>query len=254
MEYRNTDNPERKYDVDSTRLEAVTTCVGFDDFLDETLASNHHHFDNFIVVTSHHDRKTQAVAQKHGATCVQTDLFKKNGRVFNKGAAINAGFGRFQFFGWRMHLDADIIVPDNFRRILFNHSFLERYNIYGADRINIIGYKNFQNYHYAIRAKPQAADGYFVESCHAQPIGARYVDPLLGYCPLGFFQLWHSSQQKPYPYSIGDASHDDILFAQSWPQANRIHLPTIICHQLCQTDPKMAENWEGRRHARFNKE
>jgi hypothetical protein len=110
------------YLKDSIRLEAVTTCVGFDDFLDVSLSHNMSQVDTMIVVTSHEDKKTQQVAQKHGAICVQTDLFKKNGRSFNKGAAINAGFGHFQYFGWRLVMDSDIVLPNNFRRILFNQT------------------------------------------------------------------------------------------------------------------------------------
>src|SRR5580700_5612305 len=86
--------------AESLRLEAVTVSVGFDDFLDVTLGLNHPHLDTQIVVTTHADRATQAVARKHGAICVLTDLFTKNGRNFNKGAAINAGFSRFQYYGW----------------------------------------------------------------------------------------------------------------------------------------------------------
>ncbi len=128
-----------KFALESLRLEAVTVCVGFDDMLDLTLPLNHPHLDTMIVVTSHEDRATQQVAKKHGAICVQTDLFTKNGRHFNKGAAINAGFGRFQYHGWRLHLDSDIILPDNFRRVLFNHTHLDPNSIYGADRIDVIG-------------------------------------------------------------------------------------------------------------------
>ena len=51
---------------ESLRLEAVTACFGFDDLLDATLALNHPHLDTTIVVTSHDDRRTQAVAHKHG--------------------------------------------------------------------------------------------------------------------------------------------------------------------------------------------
>lgn len=241
------------YDRDSLRLEAVTTCVGFDDFLDETLATNHYHFDTFIVVTSHDDKKTQQVAKKHGAICVQTDLFKKNDRSFNKGAAINSGFNRFQYYGWRLHLDADIIVPDNFRRILFNHTHLDTKMIYGADRINVVGKETLQKHHNIHRHTPQSKYSCLIESGHKQPIGARYVDPLIGYCPLGFFQLWHASNHKQYPYSLGDASHDDIMFSQQWSQQHRVHLPTVICHQLCAEKPKWGENWEGRKHKRFKK-
>ena len=135
MSYTNTPPPN----PESLRIEAITTCVGFDDILDITLGLNHPHLDTMIVITSHDDKKTQHVAQKHGAVCVQTDLFKKNGRNFNKGAAINAGMARYQYHGWRLHLDSDIILPDNFRRMLFNHTHLDENCIYGADRIDVIG-------------------------------------------------------------------------------------------------------------------
>jgi hypothetical protein len=92
------------YDREARRIEAVTTCVGFDDLLDLTLGLNHPQVDHFIVVTSHEDRKTEKVCHKHSATCVKTDLFRKNGRSFNKGAAINAGFDYFQYHGWRLHV------------------------------------------------------------------------------------------------------------------------------------------------------
>src|ERR1700726_1301465 len=132
MNYGPTTPPSDIFEREALRLEAVPICVGFDDFLDVTLSLNHCHLDTMIVVTSHDDRKTQLVARKHGAICVQTDLFKKNGRSFNKGAAVNAGFDHFQYHGWRLHLDADIVLPDNFRRLLFNHSHLDRDAIYGA--------------------------------------------------------------------------------------------------------------------------
>src|ERR1700692_824170 len=110
--------------LESLRLEALTASVGFDDLPDLTLPLNHPHLDTLIVVTTHDDRRTQQVAQKHGAICVQTDLFTKNGRHFNKGAAINAGLGRFQYHGWRLHLDSDIILPDKFPCVLFKHTAL----------------------------------------------------------------------------------------------------------------------------------
>src|SRR5437899_1923841 len=123
--YHNPVAPDR-FEIEALRLEVVTISVGFDDLLDITLTRNHAHFDTYIVVTTHADRRTQAVCRKHSATCVLSDLFFKNGRNFNKGAAINAGFDYFQYHGWRLHLDADIILPDNFRRLLFNHTSLDR--------------------------------------------------------------------------------------------------------------------------------
>jgi hypothetical protein len=227
---------------DSLRLEAVTTCVGFDDMLDATLTHNHPHLDTMIVVTSHDDKRTHAVARKHGAVLVQTDLFKKNGRKFNKGAAINSGFGRFQYHGWRLHLDCDIIVPDNFRRLLFNHTHLDPACIYGADRINVIGHDELSRLRFSAQ---QHTHGCLVGADGS--IGARYSDTLRGYVPLGFFQLWHASAHKDYPWSLGTAAHDDVMFAEQWAREHRRHLPTLICYHLCGAPPKWGENWDGQR-------
>jgi len=230
------------FDLEALRLEIVTTCVGFDDFLDATLQLNFPHADTFIVVTSHQDRKTQAVAQKHGAICVETDLFRKNGRNFNKGAAINAGMDYFQYYGWRLHIDADIVLPDNFRRILFNLAHLDPNAIYGADRADVVGYGALL----ALRGTPQHLWRCLIEA-PGLAVGARYVDPLRGYVPLGFFQLWNAFTQKCYPYSLGSAAHDDIMFAAQWPQSHRRHLASTICYHLCSRPPRWSENWDGNR-------
>jgi len=74
-----------------------------------------------------------------------------------------------------------------------------------------------------------------------------YIDPINGYVPIGFFQLWHSSQQKSYPYSLGTAAHDDVMFGAQWASQHRHLLPNIVCHHLCSQSPKWGENWDGKR-------
>lgn len=234
-----------KYTAEALRLEAVTACVGFDDILDYTLEANHPHLDTMIVVTSHRDTRTQLVAKKHGAICVQTDLFTKNGRTTNIGAALNAGMARWQYNGWRMRLDADIALPDNFRRVLFNHTHLDRSTIYGADRVDVVGAEAL----HALRRSPQAGWSFFVKP--GGVVSPRYVDTLRGYMPIGFFQLWHSSCEKPYPFSLGTAATDDVMFAEQWPRENRRLLPTVVCAHLCSRPPTLKENWEGRTSPRF---
>lgn len=230
---------------DDLRLEAVTVSVGFDDLLDITLGVNHPQLDSLIVITAHDDRKTQGVCNKHGVTCVQTDLFYKNGRNFNKGAAINAGFGYFQYHGWRMHIDADIALPDNFRRMLFNHTHLNKRTLYGCDRVDVIG-DEIERFLHVRHRKPQHIHKALVTT-HDRPIGGRFVSPLHGYLPLGFFQLWHADCQKDYPYSLGTAAHDDTMFSSLWPSANRTHLPSVVVHHLCAREPVWGENWDGNR-------
>jgi glycosyltransferase involved in cell wall biosynthesis len=235
------------YAADALRLEAVTTCVGFDDLLDVTLSANHPHLDTMIVVTSHEDSRTQQVARKHGAICVQTDLFRKNQRGFNKGAAINAGFNRFQYHGWRLHLDSDIILPDNFRRLLFNHSHLDRNCLYGADRVDVIGRGELSLLARKVAASPQHNWSVWIDPKQPRQVGHRFVDTLSGYVPLGFFQLWHASTQKSYPWSLGDAAHDDVSFAMQWASEHRRLLPTAVCYHLCPAPPRLGQNWDGKR-------
>jgi len=235
------------YDSEARCLECVTACVGFDDILDITLKHNHKHFDTYIVVTSHADKATQKVCSKHSVTCVQTDLFGKNKRKFNKGAAINAGFDYFQWHGWRLHLDADIILPDNFRRVLFNHQHLDPFCLYGADRMDIIGLDELEDlemhqHQHRLLIDPGAPN-----------LGHRLVCSLRGYLPRGFFQLWNARCQKPYPYSLGTAAHDDMMFSALWPEANRRHLPGVICYHLVPEEPAIGRNWEGRKSPRIDK-
>lgn len=233
------------HDSEALRLEVVTTCVGFDDILDVTLGINHPHVDSMIVVTSHDDKHTHRVCRKHGARCIQTDLFKKNGRNFNKGAAINAGLDYFQYNGWRLHLDSDIALPPNFRRLLFNHTHLDRQTIYGADRIDVIGTDRDELRRVAL-GHPQHVHRCLVHAPQG-PVGARYLDELRGYCPIGYFQLWHASAHKGYPYSLGSAQHDDVMFAAQWPESHRKLLPSAFVYHLCARPPTWGENWDGHR-------
>jgi hypothetical protein len=236
------------------KIEVVIVCVGFDEILDITLTYNHGHFDTVIVVTTHADQATHAVANKHGAILVQSDLFYKNGRKFNKGAAINAGFNRFQYYGWRMVLDADILLPATFRRLLLNHTHLDTNSIYGADRVDIVGPAELRRLQAALAATPQHSWNAFVNPTHPRPASPRYLDRLHGYVPIGFFQLWHATCQKEYPWSLGTAAHDDVAFATQWPENSRRLLPSMFCYHLCAEEPKLGENWEGRRQPRFSAE
>ena len=238
-----TNRPQPNYEAESLRLEAVTVCVGFDDILDVTLPLNHPHLDHLIVVTAHKDKATKSVCRKHGVTCVETDLFSKNGRNFNKGAAINAGFNYFQYHGWRLHIDSDVILPDNFRRLIFNHTHLNKDCIYGADRIDVFGKLGVSDN----RARPQHVHGMLVDAGTERGIGSRYVDAIEGYVPIGFFQMWHASCQRKYPFSVGTAAHDDVMFGSLWPRSQRILLPSVICHHLVTKEPRMGENWDGNR-------
>jgi hypothetical protein len=235
-------------------LEGLTVCVNYADFLDETLTANLDHFDEFCVVTSHDDRATQAVCDRHGVICVKTDVHREDPLDrFNKGLMINLGLAHLRHRGWLLHVDADIVLPDRLRFML-NKSRLDDDCIYGADRVNVVDRENWEaikrsrsyarQYHHRYLVTP-------VESSYSR-LGARLVHNEYGYCPIGCFQLWHSRHaQRRYHFSQGSAEHSDVLFALQWPAAKRILLPGMFVYHLESEPAQIGANWQGRVTRKF---
>jgi len=227
---------------DALRLEAVVTCVGFDDLLDVCLRANMPHVDTMVVVTAEDDHRTRHVAEQHGAVVVRSHLFKKDEKQFNKGAAMTQGLQSCRFKGsWKLLLDADIILPLSFRRVLFNHTHLDPFSIYGADRINVIGLEEADR----MLSWNQHQHGYVVLPKGARPIEKRIAHPLYGYVPVGYFQLFNGDAK--YPFTKGTAEYDDVLFAAQWPESQRRLLPTAVVYHFCTHEPTYMENWDGHR-------
>lgn len=233
-------------------IEGVTVCVNYADFLDEALHKNLHHFNEFVVVTHFDDRHTKAVCDRHGVQCIVTDVMLERGDEFNKGLAINLGLAHLRHNGWLCHLDSDIVLPDNFRNVL-HKSGLNDGCIYGADRMNVVGFDEWER----VRNSPESARQ-FHHRCLVNPttkleVGARLLHNEFGYCPIGYFQLWHSRQQKRYPINQGSAEHTDVLFSVQWPREHRRLLPTFYVYHLESEPAQWGANWGGRRTKPFAK-
>jgi len=115
------------------KIDAILTCVNYDDYLKFSLPENVKHFDRFVVVTDAEDKATSDIVLKNDAICViraNEDKFEANGA---KGRAINDGLKALEPEGWVLHLDADIILPDNFREILEAQS-LDEEKLYWVTR------------------------------------------------------------------------------------------------------------------------
>src|SRR5262245_22300511 len=116
-------------------LEGIVTCVGYGDFLAETLPQNLHAFDNFCVVTATDDKETIQVCRKHSVHCVTTNENTRDG-PFNKYRMIQRAIDQIGARDWILHLDADIVLPAKLRQLL-TWAHLDPACIYGADRQNI---------------------------------------------------------------------------------------------------------------------
>lgn len=115
------------------RISHVTVCVDYLDYMEVALHHNRPEFDEFVVVTSHADRATQAFCAFHQITCVVTDAFYRGGAAFNKGAALNEGLAALRPGAeWVCIMDADTFVPPGLRSHV---AALDKEWMYGARRV-----------------------------------------------------------------------------------------------------------------------
>lgn len=242
----------------SNNLEAVTVCVGYSDFLAETLKYNRQHFNRWVIVTHPKDMETIELCRRANLHLVVTDEFGRGGpRPFNKGRGISLGMNFVSSGSWVLHLDADVVLPNQFRQML-DVAHLDPQCIYGADRVLIKNWEEWQLYQKAEWLQNQ--HGYhlccnFPATAH---VGTRIIRGRHGYVPIGFFQLFHydngvhvGHRWKDYPDASDNAAHSDIKFALHWDRRKRILLPEIIVAHLESEQLGMGANWRGRKTKRF---
>ena len=226
-------------------------CVGYGDFLAATLPENLPLVDDLVVVTAPDDDETQAVCRKHSVHYVVSEDYQRGG-PFNKARLIRRGFDQIGGRDWILHLDADIVLPRKFRRLV-ELAHLDERCIYGADRQNVVGWEAWD------RLKRSAGpwDNHAHENAHWFHPGfrpaSRWVSALHGYVPIGFFQLFHGSSivqggyhVRCYPTHHGDAARTDVQFALQWDRRQRQLVPELIVLHLESEPSAIGANWRGR--------
>lgn len=234
-------------------LEAVIVCVNYSDFLKATLPYNIPYFDNIVVVTSFEDKRTQELCRHYNIDPVITNCFYESDDPFNKARGINLGFAHLRHNSWVLHMDADILLPHNFRNNLFMYP-LNVNCLYGMDRQNIIGRKQYEQLLKSSSYSLQYRDKFIFEKSKDEE-GARLVHREFGYCPIGYAQLFHGSYLKKwkmkYPDNQKGAERSDVQFSLQWKRENRILLPTVSCFHLESERANQGVNWYGRKTAPF---
>lgn len=237
------------------RIEVVTVCIGYDDFLATVAPYNIPHFDRWLIVTKPSDDKTREVCRRFNLDCLLTD---DSGEKLKKGRLVERGLQHLSASSWRMQLDADIVLPNHFKRSLEVASIQED-TIYGADRIMIRSYEEWQK----LLESGFIQTGGHDYDCRINipygfTIGTRWGTFETGWLPIGFFQLWHSSQDewrgirvKKYPEDHNSACRTDVQFTLQWDRKKRALIPEImVIHLESEKSPK-GENWDGRKSKRF---
>lgn len=230
-------------------IEAVTVSVGYGDFLKVTLPRNLPLFDRMIVVTSPDDMVTREVCRRHSVQTVVTDEHDRDGE-FSKGRLINKGLDQLLNKGWVVHVDADILLPQRFRQVV-QTAHLDPAALYGCDRVMVRTHaqwvklrdSGFLHHDYHCRVNfPEGFD-----------TGARWADDVHGYCPIGFFQMWHHDSHiyrghhhRRYPCGGHDAARGDVQFAIQWDRRKRHLLPEVIAVHLESQKAALGANWKGR--------
>lgn len=236
------------------RIEAVTVCIGYADFLEITIAKNLHHFDKWVIVTSREDVATRELCRRYSVFCLLSEDHLRGGE-FNKGRLIERGLQHLSAGGWRVHIDADTMLPSNFRNIIKGAHLHEEY-IYGADRIMV---KNRADYNRLLSSGWLSNDYHCrVQTPKGFEIGHRWAHHHEGYCPIGFFQMWHSSEDqykgartKPYPHEHNDACRTDVQFALQWDRRRRAIIPELYVIHLESEAAPLGANWNGRKTKKF---
>ncbi len=236
------------------KLEAVTVCVNYSDFLAHTLPYNKMHFDKIVVVTDTKDVKTKKLCEFYNVTCVQTDAFYENGHKINKGKGINEGLKHLDMDGWVVHLDSDIYLPPLTRQILENLE-LDKETLYGIDRMMCPSYESWINF---LDSPKPMHEGWIYVHTTAFPLGVRIAEyKNKGWEPIGFFQMWNpkASNVLEYPKEHGNVDRSDVIFAKKFRRAKRQLIPEIISIHIDSEElPEMGKNWSGRKTRPFTME
>lgn len=210
-------------------MNAIITCVEFDDYLEITLPWNVGHFGKVLVVTSLKDKKTELLANSFENSCsYATDAFFDDGAPFNKGKALEEGLDILGREGWIMVLDADIVLPEALEPGPNGWELGKLYSPYRR-----------------LCGDPGARG----EPWGGFPYGPEYdvhPDEFAGYCQI-FHALDPKLVKKPwYPQNHPTAKCCDSEFWWRWPVEKRIRPHFEVLHL-----GPLRENWEGRRSPRW---
>lgn len=234
-------------------LEAVTVCVNYGDILRVTMPFNKPLFNNWIIVTTPEDTETQDVCRYYNVPYIATNVFYEDGADFNKAKGINEGLKKLTKVDWMLHIDADIILPANFRQIC-KEDQLQKDAIYGIDRVNVNG--NEDLFKLLINKNSQIRQWTYLDPDLKFDPGFRLHNLNAGYNVIGFFQLFHSSHfdknnNQWYPINHTSAARTDVGFQQQWPLNKRLFYPGIIGYHIETEYAPKGINWNGRKTKRL---
>lgn len=195
----------------------LTLCINYADKLRISLKKNSHMFKHIYVITVKEDIETQTVCQAFtNVRCILTDKIHHDNAVFNKSAMIHEGqsFIHNRYPNkWVLLLDADIVLPRHFCKLMQVAGKLDKQTLYSMQRVDFHKHQDFKKFRNYVHYKEQ-----FV----------------------GYFQLYFD-KTKFYPTSSKNCAECDLVFRDLFPVKKYINQHDYIYH-LGQD----GVNWNGR--------
>jgi len=207
------------------KIEAITICVNYAHDFKFCVERNKKHFERWLVVTTSTDLDTINLCKQHNLEVVIFDGFTDEHGPFQKSKGINEALRRINFDNAKnselvLHIDADIILPDNFKEQIEKEK-INYQTLYGIDRAYVkapITNEKIDELFsvmkkYQLRGKGTDADFVY-----------------------GFFQLFSKkaivahglrSQKMIYPEYSRDAGFDDIVFSKLFKRISKFDLTGI---------------------------
>jgi len=237
------------------KIEAVTVCVNYSDYLAHTLPFNKYIFDHLTVVTTPDDKDTANVCEFYHIQCVKTNAF---GKDFNKARGINVGLSYLSRSDWICIFDSDILfLPRS--RYLLEIAGLQKDCLYSAHRMMCPSYEAFAEW--LVKPTVETECDIYLHN-KSFPLGTQIgkltkdpKDPAdLGWTALGYLQIFNENggPHKYYPENHPGFATSDLQFSYNWPRHKRILIPEFnVLHLSTDDNDKMGKNWNGRNTKRF---
>jgi len=216
-----------------TLIAGMTVSVDYADMFQYALPSMLPHFDKFLVLTTPEDAATQELCRQHGADCLATDAFFRDGAIFNRGQARNEGLERLDLADedWLAFVDGDMVLPANLREYM---RALDPQCIYGIQRLMVLTPADWQDY---------------LRTGECRSFRLKN-DKRKFWMIVGFFQLFQTAAFKQHWGGVHPVKNvmepTDLRFSEKWGRDNQRYLDGIAFH----LGPD-GVNWHGRKSERF---
>lgn len=223
-----------------SKIDCVTVCVRFDDYLALTLDRLLATFDRVAVVTVDEDEATRRLVDERGAELVLSERVQHMGERFNLPALINDGVAALSPSEWICKIDPDIYLPADARakldEVLGDPELLWGSRRYFCETVDV--FRRFEETGDYGLLEPPYEDG----------------DPdVLGFMQIAHARARHLELEGRGTFYVedryeGPSRTNDRLLSGAYPLENRRRTPFDVVHLGLDA---IGTNWKGRKAPRF---